>query len=546
MTTKTRKGKPTIIGSVKKALQILDLFIEVQKPLGPTEISERLGLNFSTTHHIISTLQESGYLKQDIIRKKYTLGAKTLQLGLAAQEVFEQLGERSRSILDALADTVNEDVTLAILDGEEVVYVGKPSSAHATIRTFIRLGTREPLYCSTVGKVFLANMPREAARALFEAQNIQQKTQHTITRWDQMAQELDLVQEKGYAVDREETEEGVAGIAVPVKNYAGEVLVGLTISGLAGRILDNVEALSDAVKTCARDLSSELGYYGLHSFNSLQLNKNSVTKNSPIGIFDSGMGGFSVLKPLLTRLPKESVLYFGDTGRRPYGPRPAREIQKFVMEISQFLVDNGAKMIVIACNTASVSGEKEVKKRFSHTPVIGMVEAGVKASLRTTQAGKIAVLGTKCTVESGVIQKRIQELNPNAYVYSAATEELLRMAELGGEAGGFSKQTMQILARNALEPALEKGVDTVLLACTDFPCIAYILEEIVEDKAVIIDPANEVALEAERMLWERNLLCEEERPSSTKFFVSGDDLEDFNSFGRSFLEMNVSAMRVYS
>jgi len=263
-----------------------------------------------------------------------------------------------------------------------------------------------------------------------------------------------------------------------------------------------------------------------------------------IGIFDSGIGGFSVAKELMHQLPYERLLYFGDTGRRPYGPQSLTTIKSYVMDISNFLIDNKAKIIVIACNTASTAGELEARVAFPNVPVIGMVEAGVRSSLQYSTGKKIAVLGTKGTVESGVFERRFNEIDPSIEVISIATEDLLRMAELGGEVGGFAKEHIYSLAKTAVDQAVDFGADVLLLACTDFTCIDYIMEEAVAARARIVDPAKETALQVKHLLEKTGFTSNSEAIPDHKFFISGQDVKEFNSFGSQFLGFKIAATKV--
>ncbi len=536
----SEEKKPFVIASVDKSLKILDVFIEEQRTLGAKEISDRLKMNFSTTHHLLKTLCVNGYLKQDQLTKKYGLGIKSLQLGLASQGFFQQVVDIARPILKDLVSRVNEDVNLAIEEGNEIIYIAKESSSHA-MRTFTRIGGKAPLYCTGVGKVFLAYRSPVAVKKYFEQETFKRRTKNTLTSLEILKAELSSIRRNGYALDREENEEGVGCIAVPVKSYDGKVNVAMSVSGLYSRIFGNMEYLREELVLSASALSRELGRSAYAEMQSISIKDKNAAKMPSIGIFDSGMGGFSVLKPLLERLPRESILYFGDTGRRPYGPKSLSEIRRYVFEICDFLVTRKVKLIIIACYTASVAGEQEVQKKFPQLPVIGMVGAGVESVLKKTKNKKVAVLGTKCTIDSGVFQESFVKHDPAMKIYPVATEELLRMAELGGEAAGFSRSEMIKLASRALSPVLADHVDTVLLACTDFPCIIDIIEEVVEDKAIIVNPTPEVALQVEEKLVELKTINTGGSTGEFEFFISGDDVYEFNTFGQEFLGIEVSA-----
>ncbi|MDP2859153.1 MAG: IclR family transcriptional regulator [Bacillota bacterium] len=249
---------PTIVSSVERALSILDVFMEARQPVSVTEVSRSLGLNFSTTHHLVSTLCASRYLEQDPGSRKYRLGLKALELGLAAGESFTLL-ERARPVLGELAALVNETVNLVVRDGASVVYVDQAASSR-TISMFTMLGARAPLYCTGVGKVFLAEMDAEEIKPLLEAGQAHQYTRNTLTSWDSMEPELRCIRADGYSVDREEREEGVACIAAPVRDHTGIVRAAISISGPAGRVMPKVSDLAREVRQAGSTLSESLGY----------------------------------------------------------------------------------------------------------------------------------------------------------------------------------------------------------------------------------------------------------------------------------------------
>jgi len=233
--------------------------------MGIKKISSSIGLNYSTTHHLVSTLCEKGYLRQSKKTKKYYLGFKPLQLGLVSQESMQQIGKRVQPILDKLVEKVNEDSNLAILDGTEIVYIVKSPSSRS-MRMFTRLGSRAPLYCTGVGKIFLASMDEPAAEKLFKNQDHVPKTCNTITKWEGMKKELEQIKESGYAFDNEEAEIDVMCIAVPVSNLNGELVFALSISGLASRLSDHKDEFIEELKKSADELSPLLGLYNLDYF----------------------------------------------------------------------------------------------------------------------------------------------------------------------------------------------------------------------------------------------------------------------------------------
>lgn len=257
--TPTPPPRPgTTIASVQKALSILDLVVERRAAVGVTEASRALGYSFSTTHHLMATLRACGYLEQDPASRKYRLGISALRLGLVAGDGFD-LCDRAAPVLRDLAQRVNENANLAVLDQGEVVYIQQAPSTR-TSRMFTRLGARAPLYCTGVGKVFLAHLPPDRARACFDAAEKVRFTARTLTRWSDLCAELDRIRAAGWAADREEREEGVACLAAPVRDAGGELCAALSLSGPAGRILPRADELAPAVVAAATALSAQLGY----------------------------------------------------------------------------------------------------------------------------------------------------------------------------------------------------------------------------------------------------------------------------------------------
>lgn len=251
---------PTLIGSVEKALSILNLFGERQTDLSVIEVSRSLGLNSSTTHHLIATLAAGGYLEQDSETRKYRLGLKALEIGLAAQQSMSLL-ERARPLLAELADALNESINLAVLDQNEIVYVHQATTSRPT-SMFTRLGARAPLYCTGVGKVFLAGMEPSDAKRAAESSGWKRFTRQTLTSWDALEAELETIRRQGFAVDREEREEGVSCVAAPVRDFSGRVCAAISVSGPSTRIQQHISSVAEQICETADELSKSLGFRG--------------------------------------------------------------------------------------------------------------------------------------------------------------------------------------------------------------------------------------------------------------------------------------------
>lgn len=256
---------------------------------------------------------------------------------------------------------------------------------------------------------------------------------------------------------------------------------------------------------------------------------------APIGLFDSGMGGLAVLRELMRLLPHENVLYVGDTARRPYGPQPVEAVESYAVEITGYLVDQGAKAVIIGCNTASVAGAEAARRCFPAVPVLDMVEPGVKAAINATETGRIGVWGTALTVEKKAYDDAITEISRGARVCGVACPDLLRLAE-EGEIGDRARLTE--MALEYVEPIDQFGADVLVLGCTDLTCVRDITEAAAGEGVVVVDPAEEVVSQAKRVLESMgSLRTVEDGPSFYEFLVTGHDEDEFAAFATEFLEL---------
>ena len=256
---------------------------------------------------------------------------------------------------------------------------------------------------------------------------------------------------------------------------------------------------------------------------------------APIGIFDSGLGGLAVLREVNRLLPDEECLFLGDTLRQPYGPRTVEEVRQYAIEITGYLIEKGAKMVLIGCNTASIAGGDAAQACFPDVPVIGMIQPGVRAAIRASRSKRIGVWGTEITVASQAYDQLIVKTDPKAEVVGVACPTLLRLAEKGKI---DDRPYLRRLATEDFQKVAEFKADTLILGCTDFTCVRDIIDEVVGTQAVVVDPAEEVVREATRILKEQNGL----NPGSgkkalTKFMITGDDQENFSKCGAKFLSV---------
>jgi glutamate racemase len=255
--------------------------------------------------------------------------------------------------------------------------------------------------------------------------------------------------------------------------------------------------------------------------------------NAPIGIFDSGLGGLAVLREVNRLLPNEDCLFLGDTLRQPYGPRTIEEVRQYAIEITGYLIEKGAKMVLIGCNTASIAGGDAAQACFPDVPVIGMIRPGVRAALRASQSKRIGVWGTEITVASQAYDQLIVNVDPQAQVVGVACPTLLRLAEKG-KIG--DRPYLRDLATKDFQKVADFGADTLILGCTDFTCVRDIIDEVVGNQVVVVDPAEEVVREASRVMLERGGVNPgSDRPARMKFLITGDDQDNFSSFGAKFL-----------
>lgn len=257
---------------------------------------------------------------------------------------------------------------------------------------------------------------------------------------------------------------------------------------------------------------------------------------APIGIFDSGLGGLAVLREVQRLLPNEHVLYVGDTARRPYGPQPTGKVRSYAVEITGFLMSRGAKLVIIGCNTASVAGLDASRRCFPDLPVLGMVGPGVRGAVESTREGRIGVWGTALTVENHAYDEAILEINPSADVLGVACPELLRLAEKGEI---DDKAHLLALARRYFEPIDHFGADILVLGCTDLTCVRDIAETVAGEDVTVVDPAEQVVLEATEALESMGSRRPESGDAPTyEFLITGDDEDAFSRFTAAFLDVS--------
>src|SRR5215208_1837834 len=221
----------------------------------------------------------------------------------------------------------------------------------------------------------------------------------------------------------------------------------------------------------------------------------SHAPTSPIGVFDSGLGGISVLRAIREKLPEEPVIYFGDQGHIPYGPRPMEQIRIFSETITRFLLERGAKILVVACNTASAASLKYLREKFPAVPFVGM-EPAVKPAAEHTHTGKVGVLATPATFQGALYASVVERFANGVELFQNTCPGLVQQIEMGNLDG----ETTHKILEDALSPMLEKNIDTVVLGCTHYSFVIPLVQQIVGDRVRVIDPAPSVARQIQRLL----------------------------------------------
>jgi len=253
------------------------------------------------------------------------------------------------------------------------------------------------------------------------------------------------------------------------------------------------------------------------------MKKNAVTEriNSPIGIFDSGVGGLSVLRAIREKMPEENVLYLGDQVHVPYGPRSMEQIQSFSEGITNFLLNHDAKIIVVACNAASAAALTYLRGRFPAVSFVGM-EPAVKPAVETTKTGKVGVLATPATFQGALYASVVERFAAGVELFQHTCPGLVGQIEKGD----LESNATRAILEDALLPMLEKNIDTVVLGCTHYPFVIPLIEQIVGENVRVIDPASSVAKQVKRLLEAQGMKNQSQgRISSVRFFTSGDPFE---------------------
>ncbi len=259
----------------------------------------------------------------------------------------------------------------------------------------------------------------------------------------------------------------------------------------------------------------------------------------PIGVFDSGIGGLTVLKEITARLPGEDLIYFGDTARVPYGTKSRETVTRFSTEIVESLLSLDVKMIVVGCNTASALALTALRGSFN-IPIVGVIRPGAEHAVKNTRNRRIGVIGTRATIRSGAYESEIHDLDPNIEVFSQACPVFVSLVE----EGWTEHAATRLIAEEYLSPLKEMEVDVLLLGCTHYPLLRSLLQEVMGDTVEIVDSARSSALAGERVLACEGLANTRPAEGETLFYVS-DMAEQFRILSSRFLGHEITEVFLY-
>jgi len=258
--------------------------------------------------------------------------------------------------------------------------------------------------------------------------------------------------------------------------------------------------------------------------------------NRSIGVFDSGLGGLTAVKQISKELPNENIIYFGDTGRVPYGTRSKETIVKYSKNDVNFLISKDVKVVVIACGTASSVALPIIKKDYP-LPIIGVVEATAHAAVKATKNGKIGIIGTPGTIKSGAYEAAIKEIMPECETYKKACPLFVPLVENGH----FETQVARLITEEYLDEIKKEGVDTLILGCTHYPLLKKTIGKFMGDTVTLIDAGCEVAKTLKEYFENNDMNAEPGKKGEKRYFVS-DNIDGFENLGGMFLEEKIDGL----
>ncbi len=241
----------------------------------------------------------------------------------------------------------------------------------------------------------------------------------------------------------------------------------------------------------------------------------SLPNAAPIGVFDSGIGGLTVMHALMRRLPMEHLIYFGDTARVPYGSKSPETVRRFARENVRLLLERGVKMVVVACHTATAHALEDLRQTFA-IPIVGVIGPGARGAVRATRSGRVGVIGTQGTIASDAYGRQLRAIRPGLEVVSRACPLLVPLAE----EGLVEHPATRLLAAEYLAPFRSDGVDALILGCTHYPLFKPLIADLLGPGTVLIDSAEETAREVAEVLADRALAGEPGTAGTRRFLVS--------------------------
>lgn len=260
--------------------------------------------------------------------------------------------------------------------------------------------------------------------------------------------------------------------------------------------------------------------------------------NGPIGIFDSGVGGLTLLKAIKSVLPNENLIYLGDTARVPYGTKSPKVVQKFSLQIAAFLEKQGVKTIVVACHTASSTALNELKAKMQ-IPVVGVIEPAAEKAINTTKNKRVGIIGTKTTIDSESYQSLIKKISSSISVTTVSAPLLVPLVE----EGWLAKNVTETILREYVAPLQKQQIDTLILGCTHYPLLKPLFTKVLGDSVVIIDTSTETAAHLKNLLKKQSLLNPSLKSPLDYFYVS-DDPEKFAKMAGLFLGQKLKTVEL--
>ncbi len=259
-----------------------------------------------------------------------------------------------------------------------------------------------------------------------------------------------------------------------------------------------------------------------------------------IGIFDSGLGGLTVVKEILNKLPQYKIIYFGDTARTPYGTKSAEIVTRYAIENTKFLLEKGAKIIVVACHSVSSTAIPVLKEFFSDIPFFEVVTPSMKKALKLTKNKKIGVIGTRTTIESKIYDRLFASVDPKIKLYSQPAPLLVPLIE----EGWLKKPETRRIVKKYLIPLKMRGIDTLILGCTHYPLIKKIIQEKAGKRIKLVDPSEEIALEIKNFIEINSELAKDLAPDGEPEIFVSDITPNFEKIAQLFLGRKITLKKI--